>query len=275
MNDGTRVRNRWLMGLGRGARPRPARPDIVDDMARVGHPVFDVIIDGLHPAAGETIVDLGCGHGPALHALHGREPSLQLLGFDASAEAVVAVGAALPHVRAEVADLNGRLPLDDASVDGALSHNVLECLDDPVVAMNEAARVLRSGGRAVWSHTDFDGIMLAGPDRALTRRVLHAYADTPPVWTQRADGQLGRRLVGLVRRSRLQLVDVAVHLTTITELGGDARARVDEIAGALGSGIGSLTAEDVGDWRRQVDVAHANGEFLFCEPTFVVSARVS
>ncbi len=39
--------------------------------------------------------------------------------------------------------------------------------------------------------------------------------------------------------------------------------------------LGSLTAEDVGDWRRQVDVAHAHGEFLFCEPTFVVSARAN
>jgi hypothetical protein len=86
---------------------------------------------------------------------------------------------------------------------------------------------------------------------------------------------MGRRLVGLVRRSRLQLVDVAVHLTTSSELEGDARERVDEIAAALGRGIGSLTAEDVGAWRRQAEVAHEKGAFLFCEPTFVVTTRVT
>ena len=244
-------------------------------MARLGHPVFDLIIDRLDMAAGQTIVDLGCGQGPALHALHEREPSVLLVGFDVAAEAVAAVRAALPEVRAEVTDLNEDLPLDDGSVDRALCHNVLECLEDPAAAMNEAARVLRADGRAVWSHTDFDGIILSGPDRGLTRQVLHAYADHPPAWTAMADGQMGRRLVGLVRRSRLQLVDVAVHLTTSSELEGDARARVDEITAALGRGIGSLTGEDVRAWRRQVDVAQAEGSFLFCEPTFVVTTQVT
>jgi len=60
-------------------------------MARLGHPVFDLIVDRLGPTAGQTIVDLGCGHGPALHALQEREPSLQLLGLDASAEAIAFV----------------------------------------------------------------------------------------------------------------------------------------------------------------------------------------
>lgn len=244
-------------------------------MARLGHPVFDLIIDRLDVAAGQTILDLGCGRGPALHALLDREPSLQLVGFDVAAEAVAAVRAALPEVGAEVADLNEELPLDDGSVDRALCHNVLECLEEPVAAMHEVARVLRTGGKAVWSHTDFDGIILSGPDRGLTRQVLHAYADHPPAWASRADGQMGRRLVGLVRRSRLQLVDVAVHLTTSSELEGDARERVDEIAAALGRGIGSLTAEDVGAWRRQAEVAHEKGAFLFCEPTFVVTTRVT
>lgn len=211
-------------------------------MARNGHPVFDLIIDTLNVEAGETIVDLGCGHGPALRALHEREPTLNLVGLDVSAAAIAAVKESWPQVRAEVADLNEPLPLADASVDGVLSHNVLECLADPLALMNEAARVLRPGGTAVWSHTDFDGIVLAGPDRVLTRKVLHAYADHPPPWSPHADGQLGRQLVSLVRRSRLRFADVAVQLTTSTDLEGGALARVDEIATALRSGVGDLVS---------------------------------
>jgi SAM-dependent methyltransferase len=244
-------------------------------MARTGHPIFEVIVDKLDVVAGETIMDLGCGHGPALHALHHREPSLQLIGLDVSSEAVAAVKGTWPRVWAEVTDLNEPLPLEDDSVAGVLSHNVLECLDDPVSLMNETARVLQSGGRAVWSHTDFDGIVLSGPDRMLTRKVLHAYADHPPAWTPQADGQLGRQLVGLVRKSRLHVADIAVHLTTSTELEGDARSRVDEIAAALRSGVAGLSADEVSEWRRQVDVAQGDGEFFFCEPAFVVTTRVA
>lgn len=243
-------------------------------MARLGHPVFDTIIGKLNPEAGETIADLGCGHGPALKALHDREASLNLVGLDLSSEAVAAVRSALPRVRAEVADLNEPLPLEDDSVAGVLSHNVLECLDDPVSVMNETHRVLGPGGRAVWSHTDFDGIVLSGPDRMLTRKVLHAYADHP-AWTPQADGQLGRQLVGFVRKSRLRLADVAVHLTTTTELEGDARVRVDEIAAALRSGIADLSADEVSEWRRQVDIAQDDGEFFFCEPAFIVTATAT
>lgn len=241
-------------------------------MARLGHPVFDVIVDLLCPAPGATVVDLGCGHGPALEALLRKEPSLQLLGLDRSAEAVAAVQATWPDVRVEVADLDDPLPIEDGSVDGVLCHNALECLADPVALLDEAARALRPGGRSVWSHTDFDGIVLSGPERLLTRKVLHAYADHPPPWTPRADGQLGRRLVGLIRQSRLQVTEATVHLTTSTELDGDARSRVDEICGALWSGIADLTADEVQEWRKQIDAADRDGTFFFCEPTVVVSA---
>lgn len=244
-------------------------------MARLGHPVFELILDSLDVAAGRTIADLGCGDGPALRALRSREPDLRLIGFDASAVAVDAVKSGIPGVRAEVVDLNASLPLPDASLDGVLSHNVLECLDDPLSVMNEADRVLRPDGRAVWSHTDFDGIVVSGPDRLLTREVLHTYSDHPPPWTPTADGQMGRQLPGLARRSRLQVVDVTVHLTTSAELDGDARARIDEIAAALRAGRGDLSSDDVAEWRRQVDEAQADGAFFFSEPAVVVTTTSS
>jgi hypothetical protein len=244
-------------------------------MARLGHPIFELILDSLDVAAGEAIADLGCGYGPALRALRSREPDLRLIGLDASANAVDAVKSTLAGVRAEVVDLNAPLPLQDGSLDGVLSHNVLECLDDPLLVMNEADRVLRPGGRAVWSHTDFDGIVVSGPDRLLTRKVLHAYSDHTPPWTPTADGQMGRQLPGLARRSRLEVVDVTVHLTTSAELDGDARARIDEIAAALRSGIGDLSSDDVAEWRRQVDEAQAGGAFFFSEPAVVVTTLSS
>jgi len=244
-------------------------------MARLGHPVFELILDRLDVAAGETIADLGCGDGPALRALRNREPDLRLIGFDASVDAIDAVKSGMAGVRAEVVDLIASLPLPDGSLDGVLSHNVLECIDDPLFVMNEADRVLRPGGRAVWSHTDFDGIIVSGPDRLLTRKVLHAYSDHPPPWTPTADGQMGRQLPALARRSGLHVVDVTVHLTTSAELEGDARARVDEIAAALRLGVGEVSPEEVAKWRQQVEEAQADGEFFFSEPAVVVTTMSS
>ncbi len=50
-----------------------------------------------------------------------------------------------------------------------------------------------------------------------------------------------------------------------------ARSRVDEICGALWSGIADLTADEVQEWRKQIDAADRDGTFFFCEPTVVVS----
>lgn len=242
-------------------------------MARFGHPVFDFVVDRLEPPAGGTIVDLGCGYGPALAVLRGHDGSLDLIGLDANAAAVTAATETLPAIRAEVVDLNDGLPLEDASVDGVVSHNVLECLRDPVEVMNEAARVLRRNGRAVWSHVDFDAIIVAGPDRDLTRTVLHTYSDHPPPWMPTGDGQMGRRLAGLVRTSALELVDVSVHLITATRLEGDALARIDEIAASVDTSTELLSPETVVEWRQQVDHADRAGEFVFVEPCFVVTTR--
>jgi hypothetical protein len=124
----------------------------------------------------------------------------------------------------------------------------------------------------VWSHVDFDAIVVAGPDRDLTRAILHADADHPPAWAPTADGQLGRKLPGLVHESNLELIAVAVHLTASVDLAGDALARVDEIAAAV-QRDDQLTDEDIAAWRRQIDDSAAEGRFLFCEPCFVIDAR--
>lgn len=54
------------------------------------------------------------------------------------------------HLDAEV-DLGGRLPFEDCSFDTALLTDVLEHLANPGVAMAEAARILRPGGKLIIS----------------------------------------------------------------------------------------------------------------------------
>jgi SAM-dependent methyltransferase len=101
-------------------------------------------------------------------------------------------------------DLAKPLPIATGSVDRVLCHDTLEALADPAGLLVEAHRVLRPGGQAVIGHSEFDTLVFAGADLALTRRLVHAYCDLQqPGWLDAVDGTIGRRLPALVDRSPL------------------------------------------------------------------------
>jgi SAM-dependent methyltransferase len=99
------------------------------------------------PAAG-TIADLGCSTGYLLEDLRAAYPGTQLLGVDLVAPGLGKAHGLLPDawlLRADVCEL----PLADASVDAAVSANLLEHVPDDRAALGELRRVLRPGARAV------------------------------------------------------------------------------------------------------------------------------
>jgi ubiquinone/menaquinone biosynthesis C-methylase UbiE len=113
---------------------------------------------------GGTLVDLGCGTaGPALWMA--RETQARLTGVDVSSAAIECAG-----VRAEEVGLAGRARfvvgsfagtgLESASADGVMSEDALQYAPDKHAAMAEAARILRPGGRFVFTAYELD------PERA-------------------------------------------------------------------------------------------------------------
>lgn len=246
-------------------------------MARPDHPIHNLLVEHAGLERGEVLVDVGCGEGGALLAADQLQAGILCVGVDRDASAL-ATARALLHRAARSpclirADLSASLPFAAATVDRIVCHNTLECLPDPQRLLAEAARVLRPGGRAVWSHTDFDALVVNTNDAALTRRVVHAYADSTQPWMQTADGQMGRKLAALVRASPLRLEAVDSHQTTATDLPGDARARIDEITAALQSqaarGVGPLTVDEIALWKQAVERAAAEGSFFFAETAII------
>jgi SAM-dependent methyltransferase len=175
-----------------------------------------------------------------------------------------------------VHDLDKPTPYGAASMDCVLSHDVLEFLRAPEALLDEAARLLRPGGTALLSHTDYDALVVHAGDRDLTRAVCHGWAEFPEEWMAYSDAWMGRKVSSLVRRSPLRLERVMTHVTSATELEGFARHRIDQITATLRerarNGTGPLTEGDLDLWCASVEQAAQDGEFFYAETAFMVRA---
>jgi SAM-dependent methyltransferase len=202
-----------------------------------------------------------------------HRPTAFLVGLDRkeslleqAASAVAAAGGQLEIVHA---DASIGLPFADGEFDCVVCHNVLERLPTPLDTINEISRVLRPGGEAVLSHTDFGTLVFNSTLPELTREAVKSYVDHAPRWAERSDGLIGRKLPGLVAASVLDAVEVTCHVTLTLRFSpgekGYERA-TDEIAPLL-------PAEDAERWLTDLRTLDENGAFFASENTFVVRAK--
>ena len=169
--------------------------------------------------AGQHVLDLGCGNGNGLDALLSAVgPTGRVIALDRDAASLARAAERTGPLATVEADFTAPLPLEQQSVDRVICQNVIECVTDRLGLLREIHRVLRHGGRALVGHHDFDGVLLASDDKALTRQLVHGYADFAQSWQDVAEGQMGRLLPGLfagspfaeTRTETLLFVDTAL-----------------------------------------------------------------
>jgi SAM-dependent methyltransferase len=222
------------------------------------------------------IADLGCGDGRTLVALRERFGArTELIGLERREPELDPVLAGDPAVTTVVSDLNKPLPFDDASLGAAVCHNTLEALVSPDAFLAEVARVLVPGGHFLLGHTDQDTVVFNASDIGLTRRLVHAYADTQEAWMDSADGTIGRKLLAIARRSPFELVEPMAWVEIDTEFtaGEVADATVKGIAAALRRDAHHELASRMEAWVEDQRVRAARGEFLFSVNDYAVLLR--
>jgi ubiquinone/menaquinone biosynthesis C-methylase UbiE len=118
----------------------PSRPSFQHD--ELDHALLDLI--PWHE--GERVLDVGCARGSYLKRLADRQ--VEVIGLDISFDLLrEAKGVGRPLVMAS----GDRLPIRDGSIDSILCHKTMYLFDSPMTALREFARVLRPGGRLVFS----------------------------------------------------------------------------------------------------------------------------
>jgi SAM-dependent methyltransferase len=126
-----------------------------------------MVAEYLGTAAGEAVLDIGCGGGRLGQAF---AQAAQVTGIDTDAAALARARtrhAALPHFTFARMDA-AKLGFPDASFDTVVMLDTLDALVDAPAALAEAARVLGRGGRLMVTAPNRDSL----PLRALRRLAL-------------------------------------------------------------------------------------------------------
>jgi SAM-dependent methyltransferase len=135
-------------------------PDAYDRfMGRYSAPLAPRLADFASVAAGQRVLDVGCGPGALTAELVGRLGPAGVAAVDPSEPFVAAARERHPGVSVQRAAAE-ELPFEDETFDAALAQLVVHFMADPVAGLREMARVTRPDGvvaACVWDHAGGNG----------------------------------------------------------------------------------------------------------------------
>ena len=166
--------------------------------ARGKHPLFEgMLLDYLNAMqidTAATVLDIGCGTGVAARAIARRRGfSGRVLGIDLSP--------ALAQTAAKLAADEGlgdrvefrpgdsrKLDLADGTFDAVVAHTLLSHIDDPLVVVKEAARLVRPGGMVGIFDGDYASMTFGHADpakgKAYDDAIIRGVVTSPRVMRQ-------------------------------------------------------------------------------------------
>jgi ubiquinone/menaquinone biosynthesis C-methylase UbiE len=208
----------------------------------------------------EHVVDIGAG--PGLLAVEmaaevGRDGRVHAIEPSGSMRALAAArtrpaDAAPVEIAAGSADA---LPLPEASVDAAVSTQVLEYVADVPGALAEVRRVLRPGGRLLVLDTDWASIVWHSRDERRTARILTAWDE------HLVDPHLPRTLAPTLRAAGF--TNVRAHVLPLLNVGYDPNTFSAMNATTIGAYVAARAGIDPADAQAWIDDVTSLGDAAF------------
>jgi ubiquinone/menaquinone biosynthesis C-methylase UbiE len=209
---------------------------------------------------GATAIDVGCGTARAVAEL--AEHGARAIGVDLDPAMLAAARSRFPGIDVRAADA-ADLPLGDGQAHGYRADKVYHVLPDPDAALAEARRVLAPGGRIALLGQDWDTLVIDSDQPELTRRIVHARADTIP------HPRIARAYRNLLLDAGFGDVDVEVHTVVFTDA-----AMLPLIAGhaAAAHQAGAISGDEAANWVSEQTRRAQHERLLFAIPMFLAAA---
>ena len=227
----------------------------------------------LRASAGESILDLGSGHGfLACELAQEVGASGRIVGVDISSDmnsiASKRVAAFGFGDRVEILEGDATaLAFADAVFEAAVSMQVIEYLAEPDAALHQLARVLRLGGRLVIIDTDWDSLVWAATDRRRAARIAAAWNEHLP------DPYLPRSLARRLRAAGFEVREV--RIVPILNTAYDATTFSYNIAmliAAFVPGHAGTSEDEATEWLNDLAELHQQGRYFFSVNRYLFAA---
>jgi ubiquinone/menaquinone biosynthesis C-methylase UbiE len=209
---------------------------------------------------GATVVDVGCGTGRAAAEL--AERGAHAVGVDLDPAMLAAARSRFPGLDLRAADA-ADLPLKDGQAHGYRADKVYHVLPEPAAALTEARRVLAPGGRIVLLGQDWDTVVIDSDQPGVTRRLVHARADTI------THPRIARAYRNLLLDAGFQDVELEVRTLLFTDA-----SMLPLLSGYADAGrrTGAVSDEQAEAWIGEQTRRAAEGRTMVAIPMFLAAA---
>lgn len=226
------------------------------------------LIDLLADCKDADILDYGCGKGDFIELLlnSDKKPN-KIIAADSDTSMIKSIqdtfansvkdGIVIPRLANTPTELQGQ------EFDKIICHNVLECVDDKLSFINGFKPLLKQNAIFILSHNDFDSAIYNSNFKQLSRDLVHHFSDTQQEWQKHSDGQMGRKMPGLINHSVFR--DIAKHETwrlvdTKFEPGTYGFLMADML---MEIGKGTFKNADMHNWREDLIKKNSINEYYF------------